>query len=225
MIVHLGAKWATVRTHVGRRRVAEPAADAADRRTFLTAVAASAGVVVLAVAGNTVAGLSRISVLAQRRPGVGPQGVPVNKSARGAGVAERAVQPGYRLVVTGPRRARRTFTLDELRAMPQHEAELPIACVEGWSTSAHWRGVRVRDLVDSLGVDRFHRVQVTSMQRGGRYRRSELTTEQVADDDTLLALELNGEVLHVDHGYPARLIAPNRPGVLQTKWVASLEVR
>ncbi|MBU2076234.1 MAG: molybdopterin-dependent oxidoreductase, partial [Actinobacteria bacterium] len=25
------------------------------------------------------------------------------------------------------------------------------------------------------------------------------------------------------HGYPARLIAPNRPGVLQTKWLSRLE--
>ena len=46
-----------------------------------------------------------------------------------------------------------------------------------------------------------------------------------ADDDrTLIALALNGEPLAIDHGYPARLIAPNRPGVLQTKWVHRLEV-
>ena len=32
------------------------------------------------------------------------------------------------------------------------------------------------------------------------------------------------EPLDLDHGYPCRVIAPNRPGVLQTKWVASLEV-
>ena len=44
------------------------------------------------------------------------------------------------------------------------------------------------------------------------------------DELTLVALELNGEVLDIDHGYPARLIAPARPGVLQTKWLSSLEV-
>lgn len=44
------------------------------------------------------------------------------------------------------------------------------------------------------------------------------------DPLTLLALRLNGEVLSLDHGYPARIIAPNRPGVLQTKWVGRLEV-
>jgi DMSO/TMAO reductase YedYZ molybdopterin-dependent catalytic subunit len=36
---------------------------------------------------------------------------------------------------------------------------------------------------------------------------------------TLLATGLNGSPLDPDHGYPVRLIAPNRPGVLQTKWV------
>ncbi|MFI1769566.1 molybdopterin-dependent oxidoreductase, partial [Streptomyces sp. NPDC020800] len=34
----------------------------------------------------------------------------------------------------------------------------------------------------------------------------------------------NGEELSPDHGYPVRLMAPNRPGVLQTKWVGRLEV-
>jgi DMSO/TMAO reductase YedYZ molybdopterin-dependent catalytic subunit len=226
LVVHLGAKWATVRAQVGPGRVADvEAAVSSQRRTFLAGVAGTAGLAFAAVAGNTVSGLSRVSALAQRRPGVGPQGLPVNKSARGAGVATRALDPGYRLVVAGRRGAQRSFTLDELRALPQHEAELPIACVEGWSTSARWRGVRVADLVASVGGGSFERVRVESMQRGGRYRRSELTADQVGDHDALLALELNGEALHVDHGYPARLIAPNRPGVLQTKWVDRLEIR
>jgi DMSO/TMAO reductase YedYZ molybdopterin-dependent catalytic subunit len=46
-----------------------------------------------------------------------------------------------------------------------------------------------------------------------------------ADDGrSLLALDLAGQPLDLDHGYPCRVIAPNRPGVLQTKWVSSLEV-
>ncbi|MDX3835007.1 molybdopterin-dependent oxidoreductase [Streptomyces europaeiscabiei] len=35
---------------------------------------------------------------------------------------------------------------------------------------------------------------------------------------------MNGQELSPEHGYPVRLIAPNRPGVLQTKWVGRLEV-
>jgi DMSO/TMAO reductase YedYZ molybdopterin-dependent catalytic subunit len=52
-----------------------------------------------------------------------------------------------------------------------------------------------------------------------------LSPAHAGDGDTLLALFLDGEPLHPDHGYPVRLIGPNRPGVLQTKWVSELRVR
>jgi len=41
----------------------------------------------------------------------------------------------------------------------------------------------------------------------------------------LLALRIGDEPLHIDHGFPVRLISPNNPGVMQTKWVARLVVR
>jgi DMSO/TMAO reductase YedYZ molybdopterin-dependent catalytic subunit len=56
------------------------------------------------------------------------------------------------------------------------------------------------------------------------YSNSVIDPEHAADPDTLLALELNGEVLDLDHGYPVRLIAPDRPGVLQTKWLRQVTV-
>jgi DMSO/TMAO reductase YedYZ molybdopterin-dependent catalytic subunit len=67
-------------------------------------------------------------------------------------------------------------------------------------------------------------VLVESLQRGSRYAASVLAPPHARDPLTLLALRLGGEPLALDHGYPARLIAPNRPGVLQTKWVAALTV-
>ncbi len=59
----------------------------------------------------------------------------------------------------------------------------------------------------------------------GGYGASTVNPQTLNHPDTLLALRLNGEQLALDHGYPARLIAPNRPGVLQTKWVTLIEVR
>jgi hypothetical protein len=116
------------------------------------------------------------------------------------------------------------LTYDDLRAMAQHEAELPIACVEGWSTSQRWRGVRVRDLVAAAGGERGRPLTVVSMQDSERLKTSEVNEAQAVDPDLLLALEVGGEVLHADHGFPARLIGPNRPGVQQTKWVGRIEV-
>ncbi len=56
------------------------------------------------------------------------------------------------------------------------------------------------------------------------YRSSDLNRLHAADPLTLVALEVNGEPLHIDHGFPARLIGPNRPGVMQTKWLDKLVV-
>jgi DMSO/TMAO reductase YedYZ molybdopterin-dependent catalytic subunit len=68
-------------------------------------------------------------------------------------------------------------------------------------------------------------VTVESLQRRRSYRTSSLDVPAAHDPDTLLALRVDGEILHIDHGYPLRLIAPNRPGVMQTKWVTRLVVR
>ena len=68
-------------------------------------------------------------------------------------------------------------------------------------------------------------VVLTSLQESGPFRVTLLQSGFVEDDRTLVALGLSGEELVLDHGFPARLIAPNRPGVLQTKWLARIEVR
>lgn len=126
--------------------------------------------------------------------------------------------------VTGRIATPLVLSLEDLRAMPQHEAILPIACVEGWSASVRWRGVRLIDVLAQAGASPDATLTVESLQRGGIYRTSDLNSDHAHDSDTLLALEANGSILDIDHGYPVRLIGPNRPGVMQTKWIAKLVV-
>jgi DMSO/TMAO reductase YedYZ molybdopterin-dependent catalytic subunit len=114
------------------------------------------------------------------------------------------------------------LSLAELDAMTQRTAELPIACVEGWSQTATWTGVPIADLMRLAGADPDHPIRVTSLEQKGAYRTSILPATHTRH--TLLALRLNGERLALDHGFPCRIIAPSRPGVLQTKWVRRLEV-
>lgn len=75
-------------------------------------------------------------------------------------------------------------------------------------------------LVGGSGSD----LRVDSAERSGGYRQTVLPAAYAAHPGTLLALQLNGALLSLDHGFPARLIAPNRAGVLQTTWVERLEV-
>ena len=231
LIVHVGAKLSTTRAALSRTyRATEPVPSALadgglDRRGFLGAVFATSGLLALFTAGQTFRPLERLALLAPRRPNEGPQGFAVNRTAAGAGVEAAARDPGYRLVVEGrvPRLLR--LSLDELRQMPQHEASLPIACVEGWSTTQRWRGVRIRDLLDRAGASDDAEVIVRSLERSGPSAAALLERGHARDRDTLLALEVAGEPLHLDHGFPARLIGPNRPGTMQTKWVERLVVR
>jgi DMSO/TMAO reductase YedYZ molybdopterin-dependent catalytic subunit len=239
LVVHIGAKWAKTRAALFSRdapdaylSVAERPSGthqqretAFDRRTFLATVFAAAGAVTVFTVGETVSPLRKLALLAPRRPDTGPQGFPVNRTAATAGVVEAAHSPEFRLRVDGKVSRKLVFTRDELSAMPQHEATLPISCVEGWSTTQRWRGVRVRDLLDRAGAESAAEVRVHSLQRRRAYRFSDLNRWHAHDPDTLLALEVNGEPLGIDHGYPLRLIGPNRPGVMQTKWVTRLVVR
>jgi DMSO/TMAO reductase YedYZ molybdopterin-dependent catalytic subunit len=192
----------------------------ADRRTFLRATWLATAGGVLATAGTTVPWLRRVSPLAWSS-GRGPQGLPVNKTAAAAGIR---VPAGWRLEVVWPG-GTATLTLADLAALPQRTARLPIACVEGWSATATWTGVAVRDLLAAVGAPAGRPIKVSSLQRVGAYATSTLPAKHAADPLTLLALGINGEVLHPDHGYPCRVIAPSLPGVLQTKWVIRLEIQ
>jgi DMSO/TMAO reductase YedYZ molybdopterin-dependent catalytic subunit len=225
LITHIGVKLPIVRQALARATPERTEPGALTRRGLLGTVGAAAGVITLATVGQTVTPLAPIAVLAPRRSRTGPQHLPVNKTAAGAGVRDAAFDPGYRLTVTAPGRTV-GLSLTELAALPQHTVILPISCVEGWSATATWTGVRLRDLVALVDVDPEEaEAYVESLEARGRYRATTVPPPHTRDPYTLIALRLGGEPLHPDHGYPARLIAPNRPGVLQTKWVSRITAR
>ena len=229
LVAHVAAKMPVLRRALGPGPVDvdPPAAGTLSRRSYLALVGGAAAALTLATVGQTVGPLRHLAFLAPRRPDRGPQGVPVNRAAIEAGVVDRAMATSYRLDVEGAVTRPLSLTLADLRDLSQREATLPISCVEGWSATARWRGVAVPDLLALAGVDerRDVEVEVHSLEEGGAYSRSVLNRWHARDRDTLLALELGGEPLHLDHGFPVRLIGPNRPGVHQTKWVTRLVVR
>ncbi|HEY1532014.1 MAG TPA: molybdopterin-dependent oxidoreductase [Galbitalea sp.] len=200
----------------------EPKEPKLSRRGFFATIGLAGLAVVGLTVGQSARPLDALNIFGPRKAGVGPNALPVNRTAHAAKVLESANSPDWMLTVSSPILAR-SFSRRELEALPQYEVDLPIACVEGWSQMAHWKGPRLRDLMDSVHSSRGATVQATSLEQGSQYAVSKLEPNFVRDELTLIALELNGEPLDIDHGYPARLIAPARPGVLQTKWLSKLE--
>ncbi|MFG3580371.1 molybdopterin-dependent oxidoreductase [Micromonospora chersina] len=193
------------------------------RRGVLALVGGGALLLAALTVGQSVDALRRTALLLPRgrRVDDGPTGFPVNRSVAAAGVTPEQTGPGWRLTL---RAGNRTVTLDRPRllALAQHTAVLPIACVEGWSTSQTWTGVRLRDLAALVGAAGPATARVRSLERAGLFRVAVLHGGQVTDPDALLALRVNGVDLSPDHGYPARIIVPALPGVHCTKWVAEI---
>ncbi|MGY5057919.1 molybdopterin-dependent oxidoreductase [Streptomyces sp. 900105755] len=213
----------------GELATPRPDAPTVSRRGALWFTGGASLLLLVMTAGQSIGGVWRRTALLAPHggadPGSGPNGFQINKTAAYAGIDAQETGPeAWRLVVTG--RDGRTVRLSraELFRLPLHSAALPIACVEGWSTADQWwRGVRLRDLAALAGYDTDPPdVLVESVQRHGAFRRAALRANQVADPRSLLALQVNGEDLSPDHGYPARVIVPAAPGVLNTKWVARM---
>ena len=204
---------------------ANPAPPTVSRRGALALVGAGSLFVAVLTAGQTIGGFTRGAALLLprgRSRGSGPNDFQVNRTAAAAAIAPADTGSDWRLTLHGPTGQ---LLLDRatLEAMPQHSAELPIACVEGWSTTETWSGVRLRDLAALAGIPDPARAAVWSLERFGAFNHAVLQANQVGNPDSLLALRVNGVDLSPDHGYPARIIVPALPGVHNTKWVRSIE--
>jgi DMSO/TMAO reductase YedYZ molybdopterin-dependent catalytic subunit len=195
----------------------DPTAPTLTRRGLL-AVAGAGSLTLLAVnVGETIGGpLRRTALLAPRR-----EDFPVNKTARAARITPQMVGDDWRLeLVAGD--TRRTLSRAQLLAMAQRAQSLPIACVEGWTTTQRWEGVPLARLAELAGGADAGSVTVESLQPKGVLRAATLSRDQFSDERALLALRVNGADLPLDHGYPARIIVPALPGVHNTKWVARM---
>jgi DMSO/TMAO reductase YedYZ molybdopterin-dependent catalytic subunit len=192
---------------------------------MLALIGGSSLSVFLLTAGQSIGALRPVSILAPRTQshGSAPNDFQVNRTAAAAGVTGSATGPDWVLEVVASTTNRRTdLSRAQLLSLPLVTAELPIACVEGWSIQERWTGVRLSDLAALVGVTRPTGARVESLERVGGFARASLSGDQVRATRSLLALMVNGADLSLDHGYPARTIVPAAPGVHNTKWVSRI---
>ncbi|MDJ0395811.1 molybdopterin-dependent oxidoreductase [Rhodococcus sp. G-MC3] len=204
----------------------DPAPATIARRGALGLVAAGSTLIAILTVGQTLGGPLRAAALLLPRGrsyGDGPNDFQINRTATAAGITDSDAGPDWQLTLTGSSEV--VLTRDRLLSLPQHTAVLPIACVEGWSSTQTWTGVRLADLAALAGVAAPRSAVVTSLEKSGAFNQAILQGNQVTHPDGLLALMVNGAELSLDHGYPARIIIPALPGVHNTKWVSGIEFR
>jgi DMSO/TMAO reductase YedYZ molybdopterin-dependent catalytic subunit len=114
---------------------------------------------------------------------------------------------------------RRPLVLSAEELARGDELTATLDCTGGFSSTQHWRGVRLGRLVDEAGVTAGAR-HVRVISRTG-YRWSFGLDEARG---LLLATHVGDEPLSHGHGAPCRLVAPGRRGFQWIKWVERIEV-
>ena len=130
----------------------------------------------------------------------------------------------YRLTIGGAVERPVSYSLADLRSLPQSTQVSDFHCVTGWSVNdVHWRGVRFKDLFAESGL-RVDAKALRFVSAEAPYDDS-LSIPQAFSSDTMLALEMDGKPLSQAHGFPARVVMPRMYGYKNVKWVSRIEVQ
>jgi DMSO/TMAO reductase YedYZ molybdopterin-dependent catalytic subunit len=201
-----------------------PATPTISRRGLLAMVGGASVAIFAVQAGESIGGpFRRLALLAPRGRlyGTGPNDFPVTHTAASAEITTAMTGGDWRVNVVGARTI--SLSRQQLLAMAQSTRTLTITCTDGWSTTQHWTGVRLAELARLVHAPEGAILSAISLERSGQLNaQSRFPASLYTDDQSLLALRVNGVDLSLDHGYPARVIVPNVPGTLNTKWVSEL---
>ena len=127
----------------------------------------------------------------------------------------------YRLSVNGEVKKPLELTYAQVIAMPSYRKATTLNCVEGWSRTYLWQGVRIRDLLADAGYDPAAKTVIFASYDG--YSTS-LPLDYVVDRDLLLAYAMNDKEMPPERGFPFQVVAEDRLGYKWAKWVTGIEV-
>lgn len=119
----------------------------------------------------------------------------------------------------------RPLTLADLQAYKAVNEPITLACISNpvggdLIGNAYWTGLRIRDLLSDLGI-RAEARELQVLAADGFYET--VTMADLLDPRTLLVYGMNGTSLPAVHGFPLRILIPNRYGMKQPKWITGIE--
>ena len=161
----------------------------------------------------------------------------------------------HRVHVDGLVRQSLTLSVEQLKSgFPQHEVICALQCAgnrrhtmrtlikevsgvdwrDGAVMNCRWRGPRLRDVLSQSGLnvasdDKYHvafACYKAEVQEDSWYGGSiELERAMREDAEVILAIEMNGQPLPVNHGHPVRVVAPGIAGARCVKWLDRITVQ
>src|SRR2546421_1198589 len=119
------------------------------------------------------------------------------------------------------------LSLNQLRALPSIEEYVTLACISNnvggdLMSTGYFRGVRLRDLL-AMASPQSQGTWVAFRARDGYTESLPMSLVQGAPE-VLVAYDLGGAPLPMNHGFPARVLIPGHYGMKGPKWLDSIDV-
>jgi len=139
---------------------------------------------------------------------------------------------GYRLSVGGLVAHPTTLSLQQLKELADTSQTVKHNCIQGWTAVAQWAGVPMTALLEHVRptAEARHIVFYGMDDKGlteaeGRYGYfyGSIPLYLAHHPQTILALEMNGAPLPVEHGAPVRLRIETQLGFKMVKWIVGIE--
>ena len=128
----------------------------------------------------------------------------------------------WRLRVEGQVATPRTFSLEDLKALPSRTQITKHTCEEGWSAIAEWTGVPLRTVLEAAGIlpsARFVNFFAYDNVAEG------IDMLDALHSQTILAYGMNGRDLPLAHGSPLRLRVETQLGYKSLKFLERIVVK
>jgi sulfane dehydrogenase subunit SoxC len=189
----------------------------------------------LSSAGDMHAAIS-LSPLAEMNGIITPNGLFFTRTHNG--VAN--IDPNkHRLMIHGMIEKPIVLTMEDIKKYPSesviHFLECPsngaaewkapqfnsLQFVKGMMSCTEWTGVRLKTILDDLGVKPEAKWMLAEGGDGSEMSRT-IPVEKVMDD-AMIVYAMNGEALRAEQGYPIRLLLPGWEANLSVKWLKRLE--
>jgi sulfane dehydrogenase subunit SoxC len=189
----------------------------------------------LSSAGDMHAAIS-LSPLAEMNGIITPNGLFFTRTHNG--VAN--IDPNkHRLMIHGMIEKPIVLTMEDIKKYPResviHFLECPsngaaewkapqfnsLQFVKGMMSCTEWTGVRLKTILDDLGVKPEAKWMLAEGGDGSEMSRT-IPVEKVMDD-AMIVYAMNGEALRAEQGYPLRLLLPGWEANLSVKWLKRLE--
>ncbi len=139
--------------------------------------------------------------------------------------SEKPDMPGqWNLTVGGNVDKPVTLSLDDIKAMPVVEEMRTLECISNPAggpliSNAVWKGIKMKDLMERVGV-KPNTIEIKLESFDGYS--TAIPLDLALDDHSLLAYEMNGEALPIEHGKPLRCLWPGHYGMKQPKWLTKI---